>query len=242
MPKSRLIIEYPDRPSYTVRIGGGVADQIGADLRAAGVSAKRCLVICDSDSAVRCLPALKAALAAEDFRVTDISVPDVEAEQAWDCVAELHAAFSQLDLHAGTPVVVASCVQDAEAAAFAVATYGGGLLLVMAPASIAGALRTVGVDRIELDADYPVPIVAPSAPAYAAIDPALLACESEAEAELGLDELDAAAAYADADFRTWLVDSQVELAAYDEDALVLALTQVLAARADALGVDIAARI
>jgi hypothetical protein len=32
------------------------------------------------------------------------------------------------------------------------------------------------------------------------------------------------------------------MAAYDEDALVLALTQVLASRADALGEDIAARI
>ena len=58
---------------------------------------------------------------------------------------------------------------------------------------------------------------------------------------MGLDELGVAAVYADADFRAWLAQDRAAIAAYDEDALVLALTQALASRADALGVDIAAR-
>jgi 3-dehydroquinate synthase len=242
MPKSRVIVEFPDRPAYPVRIGGGVADQMGADLRAAGVDAERCLVVCDSDSATRCLPGLKTALQGAGFRVVDIAIPSVEPEQAWECIAELHGAFAQLGLPTQTPVIVCACVQVTELAAFAVATYGGGLPLVLVPASLAGALRTVGVDRIELDAGYPVPVVALCSPAFAAIEPGLLACESEAEAELGLDELDAAAAYADAEYRSWLAGVRTDMAAYDEDALVLALTQVLASRADALGEDIAARI
>ena len=241
MSRSRVIVEFPDRPAYPVRIGGGVVSQLGSDLRAMGIRADRCLVICDSDAAGRLLSPIKTALALEGFRVSDITIPAVELEQAWECVAELHAAFPQLDLSSGTPVVVAACITAAELAAFAVATYGGGLPLVMVPASLAAALRTVGVNRIELDAGYPVPLVAPATPAFAAVEPALLACKSQAEAELGLDELGVAAVYADADFRAWLAQDRAAIAAYDEDALVLALTQALASRADALGVDIAAR-
>ena len=241
MPRSRVIVEFSDRPAFPVRIGGGVVSQLGSDLRAMGIQADRCLVICDPDAAGRLLPLVKTALAAEGFRVSDIAIPVVEPEQAWECVAELHAAFSRLDLSVGTPVVVAACVTTAELAAFAVATYGGGLPLVMVPASLVATLRTVGIDRIELDAGYPVPLVAPAAPVFAAVEPALLACESQAEAELGLDELDAAAVYADTDFRAWLAQDRAALAAYDEDGLVLALTQALASRADALGMEIAAR-
>lgn len=242
MSRSRVIVEFPDRPAYAVRIGGGVASQLGTDLRAAGVQADRCLVVCDSDSSARVLPGLKATLQEAGFRVSDIAVPAVEPNQVWECVAELHGAFVQLDLPEGAPVVVASCVQVAEIASFAVETFGSALPLVLVPASLASALRTVAIERIELDAGYPVPVVAACAPSFAAIDCSALACESGEEAELGLDELELAAMHADDECRTWLAEAKPELAAYDEEALVLALTQVLASRADALGVEIAARI
>lgn len=241
MPKSRVIVEFPDRPAYAVRIGGGVVSQLGADLRAAGVAAGRCLVVCDADSAARCLPAVQASLAAAGFRVSDICVPAVEPARAWECVGELHAAFAQLALPAGAPVIVCACVQVSELASFAAATYGDGNPLVAVPASLASVLRTLAVDRIELDAGHLAPIVAPAAPSFAAVEPALLACDSAEEASLGMDELAAAASFADAGFRSWLSGNRDALASYDEDALVLALTQVLATRADAIGTQLASR-
>ena len=241
MSRSRVIIEFPDRPAYTVRIGGGLGSQLGSDLRASGVQGQRCLVVCDSDSAERCMPTLKESLQEAGFRVSDITVPAIDPGQTWECIAELHRAFAEMDLPAQTPVVVAACVQAAELMAFAVATYGGSLALVLAPASLAAAVRTVAVDRIELDAGYPVPVVAPAAPAFAVVEPKLLACSSAEEAAMGLDELSLASAYADSDCRLWLEEAHDDLAAYDEDALVLALTQVIASRADAIGEGIASR-
>lgn len=241
MPRSRIIIEFPDLPAYTVRIGGGLTASLGADLRTAGIEAGRCLVVCDADSTERCLPPLKDALGSAGFRVAEITIPSVEPEQVWDCVAELHRAFAQLELPAGTPVVVSACVQVAEIAAFAVATYGGGLALVLAPASLAGVFRTVAVHDLELDAGYPAPVVAPAKPAFAMVDTRLLACAGGEEEALGLDELAFAATWCDADFQTWHAQAAADFAAGDEDTLVLALTQTLAARADAIGREIRSR-
>ena len=48
--------------------------------------------------------------------------------------------------------------------------------------------------------------------------------------------------YCDAEFASWHAENAMALDAFDEEPLVLALTQTLAARADALGQDIATRL
>jgi 3-dehydroquinate synthetase len=237
-----VIIEFPDRVPYTVRIGGGVAAQLGADLRAAGVEADRCAVLCDSDGATRCLPALKQALAAEGFRVADIAVPAVAPEQAWECVGELHQAFAQLGLPDGAPIIVCAGVDVAQLAAFAVETYGAGYPLVVVPASLASALRTVGVETIEADAGHAAPVVVPARLSYAAIDASFLASATGEEAAFGLDELEMSAAYCDDEYRMWQSENAQAIADGDEEALVLALTHVLAARADFIGFEISERL
>ena len=242
MAKARIVVEFPDRPTYTVRIGGGVATQLGADLRAAGVASKRCLVVCDSEASNRCLPTLKSALEQAEFRVTDIAVPAVEAEDAWACIGELHRALAQLNLPAGSPIIVNACVQVAELATFAVATYGEEYPLVVVPASLASAYRTVANDAIEVDVELLAPIVAPARLAFAVIDTGFLRCESDEELEFGVDELQLAVDYCDAEFAEWYVENVEMLNAFDEESLVLALTQTLAARADAFGQEIAARV
>ena len=242
MSKARIIVEFPDRPTYAVRIGGGLAAQLGADLRAAGIESGRCLVICDADSATRCLPMLKRSFEQAEFRMTHITIPDVGADEAWACIGELHRALGQLDLPEGSPVIVNACVQVEELAAFAVATYGGRYPLVMAPASLASAYRTIAIDAIEVDTGLPAPLVAPANLAFAVIDPTFLACESVEERDFGLDELRVSAAYCDAEFALWHAENTAALAALDEEPLVLALMQTLAARADAMGREISARL
>ena len=242
MAKARIVVEFPDRPTYTVRIGGGLAAQLGADLRAAGVASKRCLVVCDSEASNRCLPTLKSALEQAEFRVADIAVPAVEAEDAWACVGELHRALAQLNLPAGSPIIVNACVQVAELATFAVATYGGGYPLVLAPASLASAYRTVANDIIEVDVDLLDPVVVPASVTYAVLDTGFLRCESAEERDFGFDELQLAVGYCDEEFAAWYAENVEAFSAFDEEYLVLALTQTLAARADAFGQEIAARI
>ncbi|MDO4532340.1 MAG: hypothetical protein Q4C36_01325 [Coriobacteriia bacterium] len=242
MAKARIVVEYPDRPTYTVRIGAGLAAQLGADLRAAGVDSGRCLIICDSEASNRCLPILKPALEQAGFRVADIAIPAVDAEDAWACIGELHRALAQLNLPVGSPVIVNACVQVEELAAFAVSTYGGGYSLVLAPASLASAYRTVATDAIEVDVELPDPIVVPACPAFAVIDTGFLCCESDEELEFGFDELQMAVDYCDAEFVAWHAENAAALNAFDEESLILALTQTLAARADAFGQEIADRI
>ena len=242
MAKARIVVEYPDRPTYTVRIGAGLAAQLGTDLRAAGVASGRCLVICDTEASNRCLPTLKPALEQAGFRVADISISAVDAEDSWACVGELHRALAQLDPPAGSPIIVNACVQAEELAAFAVATYGGGYPLVLAPASLASAYRTVANDIIEVDMGLPNPVVAPACPAFAVLDTGFLHCESAEELEFGFDELRLAVGYCDAEFAAWHAENAAALDAFDEEPLVLALTQTLAARADAFGREIGTRI
>ena len=235
MSKSRVIVEFPDRTAYAVRIGGGVASQLGADLRAAGVTADRCLVVCDAEASSRCLPALKQTLSAASFRVTDISVPPVDPADAWSCMGELLGALGQLNLAEDAPIIVCAGVELSELVSFAFALDGSKRPLVLVPASLAAAMRVVGVQEFETDAGFASPLHAKATPSFASVDPAFLACESGEEADAGLYELEQAAAYCDAEFGTWLAGALGDIAAYDEDALVLALTQVLAARADAIG-------
>ena len=234
MAKSRVIVEFPDRAAYTVRIGGGVAAQLGADLRAAGVTADRCLVVCDAEAASRCLPPLKESLAASGFRVNDIAVPAIEPADAWACAGELLGALSQMNLPQDAPVIVCAGVEVAELAAFAFSLQQAHPL-VLVPASLAAALRVTGVDAVEVDVGFASALRAKLQPAFAALDGAFLACEHESEADMGLYELEQAAVSCDAEFQGWLSENLGDVAAYDEEALVLALTQALAARADAIG-------
>lgn len=241
MPRSRVIVEFPDRPAYAVRIGGGLAAQLGADLRSMGVQAHRCLVICDSEAQTRCLPALKASLTAAGLSTVDMAVPAVDPGQAWECAGELHRALSGLALPEGSPIVICAGVEAGELIAFAASLYAGSGPLVIVPASLAASLRLIGIDRLEVDTGLSHPLCTQASPAFACIDTDMLACESEAERALGLDELSLAAGHCDAEFNQWLDGSRAAIAAYDEDALVLALTQTIAARADYLGRRMAAR-
>ncbi|MDO4400517.1 MAG: hypothetical protein Q4D27_06165 [Coriobacteriia bacterium] len=235
MTKSRVIVEFPDRAEYAVRIGGGVASQLGANLRAAGVAASRCLVVCDAEASTRCLPVLKETLSAADFRVTDISVPPVDPADAWSCMGELLGALAQMNLAEDAPIIVCAGVELSELASLAFSLDGSERPLVLVPASLAAAMRVVGVGEFEADAGFEAPLHAKAAPSFASVDPVLLACESGEEADAGLYELEQAAGYCDAQFGAWLAGALGDIAAYDEDALVLALTQVFAARADAIG-------
>lgn len=242
MAKARIVVEFADRRPYDIRIGGGIASELASDLRGAGIDAARCLVICDAEAQGRCLPALRGQLKAAGLRVSDIVLPAVEPAHAWECIAEIHRALGALALPAGAPVIVCACVQAAQLAAFAVATYGAELPLVLVPASLASALGTAGVDSLEVDAGHPAPLVAPARPALVVVDTGLLSCGNAEEESLGLDDLRLAAAFADADFRDWLASSRDALAAYDGEVLALALAQAIAARADAIGQAIAARL
>lgn len=238
MPRGRVVIEFANRTPYDVRIGEGLVAELGRDLRALGVAADRCLVVCDAESAARCLPAVKEPLRQSGFTVSDITIPTVEPDDAWACVGELHRAFSQLQLPRGCPIVVCACVQASELAAFAVATCGDPHPLVVVPASLAAALRLAGVDALELDAGYAFPLVAPVRPAHVMVDAALIECVNGEEAAFGLDELAAAASWCDDEFRRWWDENGAAIAAGDADVLTLALMQVVASRADAIGASL----
>ena len=242
MAKSRVIVEFPDRPPYDVRIGPGVAAQLGSDVRALNARASRCLVACDVESSTRCLPMLRDALAGAGLRVSDIVVPTVDPADAWACMGELLGAIAQIGLEEGSPVVVCAGVEVSQLAAFAFSLDASPRPLVLVPASLAAAMALAGVEGFEADAGFSSPLRVKAAPAFACIDPALLACAGGEEADLGLYELEqAAAAYCDGEFGRWLADALGDIVSGDEDALVLALTQVLAARADAIGRSIRLR-
>ena len=242
MTTSRIIMEFADRPHYDVRIGTGIAAVLGRDLRAGAPQADRVVLICDSESRTRVAPVLFRSLNEAGFRVVDITIPAVDPADAWAAVAELHQAFASLNLTAGTPLVVCAGVQATDIAAFAASSYGARQPLVLVPASLACAIHNVGVDSFELDAGLEYPVRISAAPALASIDCDALACESGEEAQLGLDDLTREASFCDEDFRAWCAEQTAGLAAGDVETLTLALTQILAARADALGRDIAARL
>ena len=85
MAKARIVVEFPDRPTYTVRIGGGLATQVGADLRAAGVASKRCLVICDSECSFSDI--LQRHSGIGDFRSGNIFQPEsMKSLVSFDCL------------------------------------------------------------------------------------------------------------------------------------------------------------
>lgn len=238
MARSRVIVEFPDRPAYAVRIGSGLMGQVGSDLRSICASADQCVVLCDEETKQRCLPTLHESLQASGFRTSDITIPVVEPDDVWACVGELHRAFGQLHLPEGTPLLVCACVQAAEVASFAVALCDAGFKLVLLPASVAAVYRLVGTDTLELDAGHDFPLQAKAALSHAVVDLDALKCESEQERLMGDDELASALAYCDQQFHDWFDQSAADIAAYQEDALVLALAQTLAARADAIGLQL----
>ncbi len=242
MTTSRIIIEFADRPHYDVRIGAGVMASLGADLRSRGVQAARAALVCDLESRRRLGSLLQASLGDAGFRLADITVPPLDPIDVWTSIAELHRAFTALDLPEEAPLVVCAGIQATGIVSFAASSYGKRHPLVLAPASLACVFHGVAVDSFELDAGVGVPLRISAAPALASVDCEALACESAEEARLGIDELAQAASLCDGDFRAWHAEHADKIASFDADSLTLALTQTLATRADMLGRSIAARI
>ena len=94
----RIVVSLPGERDYSVRVGSGVLDALGTDLRKTDCLAtvQRALIITDSNVAPLYLARAKQALSAAGFKVADISVPAGEASKSLAVIEEIWRAMAQL--------------------------------------------------------------------------------------------------------------------------------------------------
>lgn len=243
MPTTKIVVTLPGGASHDVRIGTGLIDTLG--VRLAQVPAlsqmRRVAVVCDANAAPLFLARVKASLAASGYAASEITLPAGDAVKTPEVAAELWQAFAALGLCADDAVAVLGGCTVWNAAAFAAATYRGGIAVVALPTTPAAAMELCCGARAALDLPQGKGLVsAECVPAYVSCDVETLATVPDEAWKTGLALAAQSAVVTDEDGLFWLMENATALASPEsvntEPAIVMEmLARAVVAKADALG-------
>ena len=123
-----------DRPSH-VMVGAGLIDEVGAWAKLRGLG-RRCVVVCDTNTAPRYGARVQAALTAADIAATIATIPAGERTKTILTVQEIWRAFLAAGLGRGDFAVAVGGGVVGDLTGFAAATWMRGIRWVNVPTSL----------------------------------------------------------------------------------------------------------
>ena len=123
-----------DRPSH-VMVGAGLIDEVGAWSKLRGLG-RRCVVVCDTNTAPRYGARVQAALTAADIAATIATIPAGERTKTILTVQEIWRAFLAAGLGRGDFAVAVGGGVVGDLTGFAAATWMRGIRWVNVPTSL----------------------------------------------------------------------------------------------------------
>lgn len=215
---TKIVVSLPGERDYNVRIGAGVLDALGADLRGIDrfTGANRALVITDSNIAPLYLVRTKAALAAAGFRVSDISVPAGEQTKSLAIAEEIWRAMAQLGLGRDCLVVALGGGVVGDLAGFVAATYMRGVPVVQVPTTLLAMVDSSVGGKTAVNLPEGKNLVGAFwQPSFVCADTDTLATLPEREWRCGCGEIAKSAVIDSDDFFFWLGEHAAALAERD---------------------------
>ena len=237
---TKIVVSLPGERDYSVRIGAGVLDALGADLRGinrfAGVN--RTLVITDGNIAPLYLVRAKAALAAAGFRVSDISVPAGEQAKSLAIAEEIWRAMAQLGLGRDCLVVALGGGVVGDLAGFVAATYMRGVPVVQVPTTLLAMVDSSVGGKTAVNLPEGKNLVGAFwQPSFVCADTDTLATLPDREWRCGCGEIAKSAVIASDDCFFWLGEHAEALAARDSATVTEAVARCVVFKADVVARD-----
>lgn len=236
----KVIVSLPGERDYAVRIGAGVMDALGANLRDIErfAATRDVLVITDSNVGSLYLERAKHSLALAGFRVADITVPAGEASKSIEVAAEVWSAMAQLELGRDCLVVALGGGVVGDLAGFVASTYMRGVAVVQVPTTLLAMVDSSVGGKTAVNLDEGKNLVGTFyQPSFVCADTSALATLPEREWLCGCGEIAKSAAIDSDDFFFWLLDHASELSERDPDATAQAIARCVVFKADVVARD-----
>ena len=229
--------------AYQVLVGRGLAREVGARMRAAGVRAAQAAVVCDDAVATGAGAAVLASLAAVGVGAVRLPLHASEDGKTLAAVERLCAAMLDAGLDRGSAVVAVGGGVVGDVAGLAAATYMRGVacvqvpttLLAMVDASVGG---KTAVNLVRTDGTLAKNMVGSFAqPRLVACDPDVLGTLPARELRSGLAECVKHALIADPAMLAWIEANADPLHAADPDTLGELVARNVRIKAAVVGED-----
>lgn len=215
---TKVIVQLPDQDDYAVRIGSGIIEALGRNIREIErfAKARDALVITDSNVAPLYLSSVKASLSRAGFSVSDVVVPAGEDTKSVEVAAEIWQAMAELSFGRDSLVVALGGGVVGDLAGFVASTYMRGIAVVQVPTTLLSMVDSSvgGKTAVNLEAGKNL-VGTFHQPSFVCADTDTLATLPEREWQCGCGEIAKSAVIDSDDFFFWLSDHADGLAARD---------------------------
>ena len=238
---TKVIVSLPGEQDYAVRIGAGVMDALGRDVRAIDRFAKTrdALVITDSNVGPLYLAQVKASLAQAGFKVADLTVPAGEASKSLEIAGEIWQAMARLALGRDGLVVALGGGVVGDLAGFVASTYMRGLGVVQVPTSLLAMVDSSVGGKTAVNLPEGKNLVGTfHQPSFVCADTSALQTLPAREWLCGCGEIAKSAVIDSDDFFFWLLDHAEALSGRSaEDVVAEAIARCVVFKADVVARD-----
>ncbi len=237
---TKVMISLPDEADYAVRIGAGVLDALGRNLRSFErfARAQDVLVITDSNVGPLYLARTRKALTAEGFKVREITVPAGEPSKSIDVAAEIWSAMAQLSLGRDCLVVALGGGVVGDLAGFVASTYMRGVPVVQVPTTLLSMVDSSVGGKTAVNLPEGKNLVGTFfQPSFVCADTSTLASLPEREWLCGCGEIAKSSVIDSDDFFFWLLEHAQELAKRDPVTTEEAIARCVVFKADIVARD-----
>ena len=238
---TKVVVSLPGEEDYAVRIGPGVMDALGRDLRKIDRFAQTCdaLVITDSNVGPLYLAQARGSLSQAGFKVADLTVPAGETSKSPEIASEIWQAMAQLALGRDALVVALGGGVVGDLAGFVASTYMRGIGVVQVPTSLLAMVDSSVGGKTAVNLPEGKNLVGTFfQPSFVCADTSTLKTLSEREWLCGCGEIAKSAVIDSDDFFFWLMDHAEALASrVDEDVIAEAIARCVVFKADVVARD-----
>ena len=237
---TKVIVQLPGECDYAVRIGEGVIEKLGQNLREIDrfATARDALVVTDSNVAPLYLARVKASLVAAGFKPADITVPAGEEAKAVEVAAEIWSAMAQLSFGRDCLVVALGGGVVGDLAGFVASTYMRGVPVVQVPTTLLSMVdSSVGGKTAVNLAEGKNLVGTFYQPSFVCADTGTLATLPDREWRCGCAEVAKSAVIDSDDFFFWLLDQANAMAARDAGVVQQAIQRCVVFKAGVVARD-----
>ena len=238
---TKVVVSLPGENDYAVRIGSGVIDALGRDLRNIDRVAlmREALVITDSNVGSLYLSQVRKSLSQAGFKVSDLTVPAGEASKSLEIAGEVWQAMAQLALGRDSLVVALGGGVVGDLAGFIASTYMRGIALVQVPTSLLAMVDSSVGGKTAVNLPEGKNLVGTFyQPTFVCADISVLQTLPEREWLCGCGEIAKSAVIDSDDFFFWLMENAGALAnRSDEGIIAEAIARCVVFKADVVARD-----
>ncbi|MDR0514938.1 MAG: 3-dehydroquinate synthase [Coriobacteriaceae bacterium] len=237
MATTKIIVNLPGEISYDVRIGEGLLEGLGTQLRSFDTSGQA-LVLTDTNVAPLYLARVKESLKAAGYKTSEIRIPAGEESKSLECMAEIWEAMAQAGLGRDSLVLALGGGVVGDMAGFAAATYLRGLPFVAVPTTLLAMVDSSvgGKAGVNLSAGKNL-VGAFKQPRYVCASTDTLASLSEAQWACGCAEIAKSAVICSDEFYFWLEGAASPLARREGETVAQAIARSVVFKADVVAAD-----